>query len=151
MHYLPEKLDLFTHPSAVLLLFHHLYNSDLKPNTDDEPWPQNRKKKTRKPFPFKNKGLVINTQTWKVKIQEGCLRSKALETCVLAAINQLQLPWTHCHLDFVDTAPSTGTSPPTLLTANLPAFFLQKFVSNPQPKLNTLPLCFANTLRLPLF
>lgn len=50
MHYIPEKLDLFTHPSAVLLLFHHLYNSDLKPNTDDEPWPQNRKKENKKTF-----------------------------------------------------------------------------------------------------
>lgn len=47
-------------------------------------------------------------------------------------------------------ASSAGISLPTLLTANLPTSSLQEFVSNPQSKLNTLPLCFANTLRLPL-
>lgn len=150
MHYIPEKSEQFTHPSAVWLLFHHLYNSDPKSNTDDEPGPQTRKKKTRKPFPFRNKGLIINTQTWKVKIPGGCLRTKALEESVPAAINQLRFPWTHCLLDSVDPASSAGIFLPTLLTANLPAFSLQESVSNPQPKLNILPLCFANTPRLPL-
>lgn len=137
-----------------------IYTSINSTNTLPPPvsfWPESKhrwwalapKEKKKKPFLFINKGLIINTQTWKVKSRGGCLGPTARPACsshekpAAGPPHWSTLPlslglWVCCSLCWSTSTRPTHCQPSCL--------FLQEFFSNPQSGLNTLPLCFGKPL-----